>query len=825
MKKGFVIAGLMFGLILSHSTLFAVDIDNDGDGFSQAQWDCNDEDPTVHPEAIEVCLDGIDQNCDGVDLKICLEDSILINMVASGDASSNILKSKFQLLEKNGDGKIGMEEAVNALQVVSGLGGGGGKDFDGDQFTAAMGDMDDTDPNVFPGSIEICGDGIDQDCTGSDLLCAEDLDADEDGYTPNDGDCNDRLKGVYPGSFDILADGIDQDCNGCDAKQVWGLTYVYERFTSDEGGFILWDNYSVSSGRFNFHGAGTSSIYRNIWNGGINPSNSFTPSDGHTNYFEDFYVFTDTYWLSGSDTAVYGFFFCSKPNSEGDFDHLLFLIDKSGYYSIYEYDGSYNYLDGGFTFLLSRSTQANKIAVEKKDNNFRFFIDDLEVKRMVIEGYPGGGLGIITSDNISAAYDDFKITQPTTVYEQTCSADEFPPYTVSNQNEYLNRLMKSVYLWYDQVPNLDISTYTSPEALLEDLVYEELDKWSYITTKEEYESHYEEGQYIGFGFSSRYDRNNNMRIAFVYPGSPADVAGMERGDQILEVNGKAMSVIDRQDSWDSIYGERELGVSSEMMLKTPEGNIKIITMEKGIVDEKTVLHHEIINIEDRKIGYLVFKGFIDNSRTELADVFTIFANAGINELILDLRYNGGGRLSIAKYLGGLIGGQKVVDKIFEEMIYNTNNQHLNYTYTFEQEVNALSLDRVLFITSGSTASASESVIVGLKPFMETVLIGETTAGKPVGSSTFEIGDKYISAIQFKGRNADGEQEFYDGFNPDCQADDEMLRAFGDREEASLKTALDYIQSGTCPAKISQSSRLLSRKVLEFKGFQAEIGAF
>jgi ribosomal protein L7/L12 len=206
--------------------------DNDGDGFSAEGNDCNDNDANVNPLATEIPSDGVDQNCDGVD------DAVLYDLVLTsfGYNKVNIIKAVISITG------LGLSEAKHLVESVpvtifsgityvdaesyyntlTGAGAsvdiilvGGSEDADGDGYTSDV-DCDDADASVYPGATEICGDGIDQDCDGSDPLCPEDVDDDGDGYTENQGDCNDSEATIYPGAPETIGDGIDQNCDECD---------------------------------------------------------------------------------------------------------------------------------------------------------------------------------------------------------------------------------------------------------------------------------------------------------------------------------------------------------------------------------------------------------------------------------------------------------------------------------------------------------------------------------------------------------------------------------------------------------------------------------
>jgi carboxyl-terminal processing protease len=396
-----------------------------------------------------------------------------------------------------------------------------------------------------------------------------------------------------------------------------------------------------------------------------------------------------------------------------------------------------------------------------------------------------------------------------------------------SKNQYLYDTMKSYYFWYEHIPNVNPTDYSSMETLLEALTYKTYDRWSYITTVEENQQYYEEGTYVGVGFGSTV-KENRLFIRFVFQDSPAFNVGLQRGDEVLEINGKTILEIESENSWSSAFGESKEG--AEVHLKIKRGNqLHEMRMSKRVVTIDTVLADSIISVGSKKVGYFNFKTFISPSKGALSKQFTQFQEENVDELVLDLRYNGGGRLSIAKYLADLIIANRYENSIFETLVYNDKHSNLNYTYRFGSEANSLGLKRLYVLTDSGTASASETVINGLRPYVDIVLIGAKTHGKPVGMSPKEHCGKVIAAINFKGVNAEGYGDYFGGMEVTCQAEDDLTSALGNPNEAMLKEALYFIEHQRCSTQSMAKTALTTGNNREieaklYQGFRGEIGA-
>jgi C-terminal processing protease CtpA/Prc len=194
---------------------------------------------------------------------------------------------------------------------------------------------------------------------------------------------------------------------------------------------------------------------------------------------------------------------------------------------------------------------------------------------------------------------------------------------------------------------------------------------------------------------------------------------------------------------------------------------------------------------------------------DLTSAVQTFVQQGASELVLDLRYNGGGDVATSRDLASLIAGARVAGQTFVQLRYNDKNQASNQTYAFNAPSTSIpNLPRVFVIVTGSTASASELVINGLKPFMNVVLIGSTTYGKPYGFAPYDYCGTTYNAVNFDAVNSAGVGGYTSGFEPTCPVADDLDHPLGDPNELDLKTALGYISTGTC-AQAAQSAPLLA----------------
>jgi carboxyl-terminal processing protease len=426
----------------------------------------------------------------------------------------------------------------------------------------------------------------------------------------------------------------------------------------------------------------------------------------------------------------------------------------------------------------------------------------------------------------------------------TANADETTDKqgTLDTEKAWVRAYMDETYFWYKDIPTVDAGSTTFTLAANQDSVFrtlsayfdalltpkrtasdKQVDQFSFTTPtadRNNVEAGVSSGYGIRFTFIKRTPPGRLLRVLYVEPKSPAALAGVQRGDTVKSVDGISIDTTD-----DADLAILNAGISPAVASKTTKFGLQaadastprdVVVTSSTTVEVVPVPLSKAINYGDNKVGYLVLNSFsIRSAEKQLISAITDLKAASVNELVLDLRYNGGGFLALSNQLSWMIGDASLKGKTYEKTICNDKNPFSlcneadpfrQLTLGFTPDVAAgkplpqLGLKRVFVLTSASTCSASESLINGLSPFLEVIRIGSTTCGKPYGFFIKDNCGTSYAAIQFRGENAAGFGDFADGFNPTCTVADDLSKQRGDTKESMLAGALDYIHTGSCPVK-------------------------
>ena len=387
--------------------------------------------------------------------------------------------------------------------------------------------------------------------------------------------------------------------------------------------------------------------------------------------------------------------------------------------------------------------------------------------------------------------------------------------TLEQEKSYLRSFVDESYLWYRDVPsNLVATNYPSPQTYFDALKTplktasgNLVDQFHWSQTTASWEA-------AASGIAEDYGIQwaakagsppRNWVVIDVARGSPAALAGVKRGDKITSV-----------DSVDFVYGSDVVTLNEGLFptILVPHkmgfnGHAEI-SMTPATYDVVSVQNVKIISTAKGNVGYFTFDTHIAKSEGELIAAINQLKAANLTDLVIDMRYNGGGLLYIASELAYMISNPlRTAGKTFEKLIYNDKLSSKNVVYPFESlsDTNSalphLDLSHVTILVTGGTASASESVINSLRGVdVKVYLIGETTRGKPYGFVPQNNCGYTYFAIQFKGFNQKGFGDYADGFAPTCEAADDLSHERGDTAETMLSSALSYRQTGVCPANVS-----------------------
>ena len=420
---------------------------------------------------------------------------------------------------------------------------------------------------------------------------------------------------------------------------------------------------------------------------------------------------------------------------------------------------------------------------------------------------------------------------------------------------WLRSWSDELYLWYNELPDINPDNNDNRLEYFDKLRTSatttngtQKDQFHFTIPTDEYEERVATGSSAGYGANFVILAGSpprDVRVSIVQPNSPASINNnLLRGTEILEIDGEDVINGSNTNTLNAGLFPSEPGETHTFLVRDAGSETtRSISLTSDVVTEQPVNTTAIIETPTGKVGYIAFTTFgTSTAEEQIANAFTQMSNAKISDLVLDLRYNGGGFLAIASQLSYMIAGENQTQgTFFEELQFNdkhpvtnpvtnttleptpfyTTSLGFNENFPGGQPLDTVDLPRVFIISTGGTCSASEAVINGLRGIdVEVVLIGSRTCGKPYGFyGTDNCGETYFT-IQFRGVNYKNFGDYSDGFAPEnsatiggvgefipgCVANDDFTNQLGNANENMLRTALSYRENGVCPT--NQNKNLL-----------------
>jgi len=394
-------------------------------------------------------------------------------------------------------------------------------------------------------------------------------------------------------------------------------------------------------------------------------------------------------------------------------------------------------------------------------------------------------------------------------------------------NDSIFNIFKDIYLWTDAVPDsatFKPDSYSSPYTMFDSLIgfkknsrNANLDKYSFLddgSTADVLAGHAGD-----LGFQIGWQTRTELRVVYVYPGSPADKAGIKRGWQMSAVNGTTSFTYGNQATEDAL-NKAFSSQSANFVFTKPDGNTLTTTITAAQYTLNPILYSKVYDLGGSKIGYIVFNSFVapDVVKTQFESIFSDFKTAGVTKVIIDLRYNGGGYVSTAEYLANKLAPASVGNQLMYSTVFNSRVTNKNFNWFFKAmkavpdypnqlwsdifyseattyaktnfgATGGLALTNLSFIMTGNTASASELLFNVLKPSLKPRMVGSTSYGKPVGFIAVTVGAIDMYCINMQSINSANQGDYFDGFTPDVQAGDDYANDWGSFQDPMLRAAL------------------------------------
>lgn len=407
--------------------------------------------------------------------------------------------------------------------------------------------------------------------------------------------------------------------------------------------------------------------------------------------------------------------------------------------------------------------------------------------------------------------------------------------TLRERQDWAASVLREWYLFPETLPaSLDPTPYATTESYIDALTAtarsQRRDRFfTYLTSIAQEDAFYNSGSSAGFGIRLAVDPT--QRRAFVseaFEGAPALDAGIDRGTEIVAIGTSSSDLRDvgaiiaaeGPSGVVNALGSNTAGITRLLRLSNASGirNVPLTKADYSLSPVSSRYGSQILTDGGRRVGYLNLRTFISTADAQLRAAFAQFREQGITDVIVDLRYNGGGLVSTADLLGDLLGRDRSSSDVQSYVTYRPEKSSSNRTRNYASQPQSIAPIRIAFIGTESTASASEFVINSTLPYLhaKVALIGTNTFGKPVGQVAIDKAacDDRIRVVAFATQNAARQGDYYDGLatkvEASCRATDDITRQLGDPQEASTRQALDFLAGRSCSPILATASAQAAR---------------
>ena len=413
-----------------------------------------------------------------------------------------------------------------------------------------------------------------------------------------------------------------------------------------------------------------------------------------------------------------------------------------------------------------------------------------------------------------------------------------PPLTCSTagQQDWLQTYMNDSYFWYALSPKPSPAGFSTVDSYFDALVYRgggqipgaapgtlwPSDRYSGFQSTESFNRFFGDGQTLGYGVSvagievttPSPQPTQPLYVRYIEPLSPAATAGVARGDRVISINGVAAATVISNNDFSGLT-PNATGDRLNLVLRAPGSSVdRSVALTAGVYGLTPVQNSQIVQTPNgRSIGYVTVKDMISQVGTPLASAFSNFRANSVQELVLDLRYNGGGLVSVGGDVASYAAGSRGSGQVFARLLYNDKSSGNNQNFTLANPNSWTGFSKVYVLVGPRTCSASEQVINGLRGVgVNVVAIGDTTCGKPVGflPQSNSCGTTY-SVVNFESVNARNEGRYFDGFQATCAVAEDFTRPTGSTSDPLLVAAAHHMDNGACPAGTALREQPLSRQ--------------